>query len=85
MSVVINFEDINELTFFIAPKDRGQVIVVSYAAFEDGFIKKVRDLSEANGVADYSWASYDDLDGPFEPWNSAPDISDDAWRKVVCR
>ena len=61
--------DKNDLRFYVAPEDQGQIVEIAYAMTDDGdVVRRRRDASDRSETAEMFLAP----DDVFDPWNGAP-------------
>lgn len=67
------------MIYHIPPEHQGQNVIVAFAGGADGIYLRE---TASTGARAYYRASWDDLQGTFEPWNQTPAVDDDAWQKL---
>ena len=73
-----------DLTFHTPPANQGQAVRVSFALDPElGIVRRTQHPEEPTTYEVCTWDDwYDDNDdAPPMPWNGAPDVPEELWRK----
>lgn len=66
------------MSYIIPPKNQGQIVIVSYRAIENGVIERTYDASDRSEL--YRFATWDAVEGEYQPQNEAPTVREGAWK-----